>query len=192
MASIPIYLMSLVRFPKWAIEAINSKMAKNFWDDQEDRRRYHLSNWHSMAQKKEHGGLGIPDLRDLNLCLLAAWIKRYYEAAPKLWKMIVDHKYQVDSPNLFCCDGKQGSPFWRGVMWAAKAAKMSYSWKISNGGKVRFWEDCWFGTCSLAIQYWKLYSIINEQGKLVRDAWDGHHLRFTFRRTIDSRTMALW
>jgi hypothetical protein len=26
----------------------------------------------------------------------------------------------------------------------------------------------------------------------VRDAWDGHHLRFTFRRTVDSRTMALW
>jgi hypothetical protein len=84
LASIPIYLMSLIRFFKWAIEAINSQMAKFFWDDQEDRRRYHLSNWHSMAQKKEHGGLGIPDLRDINLCLLAAWIKRYYEPAPKL------------------------------------------------------------------------------------------------------------
>jgi hypothetical protein len=26
----------------------------------------------------------------------------------------------------------------------------------------------------------------------VRDAWDGHHLRFTFKRTVDSRLMALW
>jgi hypothetical protein len=77
--------MSLIRFPKWAIEAINSQMANFFWDDQEDRRRYHLSNWHSMAQKKEHEGLDIPDLRDLNLCLLAAWrLKRYYEPALKL------------------------------------------------------------------------------------------------------------
>jgi hypothetical protein len=25
----------------------------------------------------------------------------------------------------------------------------------------------------------------------VREAWDGHHLKFTFR-TIDSRTMAMW
>jgi hypothetical protein len=87
--------------------------------------------------------------------------------------------------------------FWYNVTYreathATKAIKMGYSWKIGNGGKVRFWEDCWFGTCSLAIQYWKLYSIINYQGKSVRDAWDGHHLRFTFRRTIDSRTIALW
>jgi hypothetical protein len=49
--------------------------------------------WYSLAQKKEHGRLGIPDLRDLNLCLLAAWIQRYYKPTPKLWKEIVDNKY---------------------------------------------------------------------------------------------------
>jgi hypothetical protein len=32
-----------------------------------------MSNWYSLAQK-EYGGLGIPDLIDLNLCLLASWI----------------------------------------------------------------------------------------------------------------------
>jgi hypothetical protein len=69
---------------------------------------------------------------------------------------------------------------------------MGYRWKICNDRKVRFWEDCWFGTCSLAIQFWEVYSIINEHGKTVRDAWDGHHLRFTFKRTVDSRLMALW
>jgi hypothetical protein len=41
---------------------------------------------------------------------------------------------------------------------------MGYRWKIGNGRKVRFWEDLWFSTCSLAIQYWEIYSIINEQG----------------------------
>jgi hypothetical protein len=72
LASIPIYLMSLIKFPKWAIETINSQMAIFFWDDQGDKYRYHLSNWYSLAQKKEHDGLGFPDLRDLNLCLLAS------------------------------------------------------------------------------------------------------------------------
>jgi hypothetical protein len=122
LASIPIYLMSLIRFPKWVIEAINSQMTNFFWDDQGDKHRYHLSNWHSMAQKKEFGGLGIPDLRDLNLCLLAAWIQRYYDPTPKLWKEIVEQKYKVDSPNLFCCDDRQGPPFWKGVMWGCKGS----------------------------------------------------------------------
>ena len=31
----------------------------------------------------------------------------------------------------------------------------------SNGEKVRFWEDNWLGTSSLAIQYWKLYRFVN-------------------------------
>jgi hypothetical protein len=50
----------------------------------------------------------------------------------------------------------------------------------------------WFGTCSLAIQYWEIYSIINEQGSSVRDSWDGTNLKFSFRRTVDSRTMGFW
>jgi hypothetical protein len=48
-------------------------MANFFWDDTESKHKYHLSNWVSLTQRKENGGLGIPDLRDLNLCLLASW-----------------------------------------------------------------------------------------------------------------------
>ena len=78
LASIPIYLLSVIKFPKWAIETINSQMANFLWNDAENKSKYHLSNWHSLAKKKEFGGWGIPDLRDLNLCLLASWINRYH------------------------------------------------------------------------------------------------------------------
>jgi hypothetical protein len=44
----------------------------------------------------------------------------------------------------------------------------------------------------LAIRYWDIYSIVNEKGCSVREAWDGQHPRFTFRRTVDSWTIALW
>jgi hypothetical protein len=49
LASIPIYLMSLIRFPKWVIGSINSHMANFFWDDTKDKYKYHISNWHSLA-----------------------------------------------------------------------------------------------------------------------------------------------
>jgi hypothetical protein len=39
LASIPIYLMSVIKFPKWAIEIINSHMTNFFWDDQEEKHR---------------------------------------------------------------------------------------------------------------------------------------------------------
>jgi hypothetical protein len=45
LASIPLYLMSAIKFPKWAIDAINSHMGNFLWDNQIDNRKYHLSNW---------------------------------------------------------------------------------------------------------------------------------------------------
>jgi hypothetical protein len=33
LASIPAYLLSIIKFPKWSIEAINSQMANFFWED---------------------------------------------------------------------------------------------------------------------------------------------------------------
>jgi hypothetical protein len=33
--------------------------------------------------------------------------------------------------------------------WRARAVKMGYRWKVGNDKKVLFWEDIWFGNCSL-------------------------------------------
>ena len=65
LASIPIYLLSVIKFPKWAIESINSQMGKFLWNDNEGKHKYHLSNWPSLTQEKDYGGWGIPDLKFL-------------------------------------------------------------------------------------------------------------------------------
>jgi hypothetical protein len=83
LASIPIYLMTVIKFPKWAIKIINSHMSKFFWNDLEDKHKYHLANWKSLCMK-EFGGLGIPDLRELNMCLLASWVQRFYSPGSRL------------------------------------------------------------------------------------------------------------
>jgi hypothetical protein len=51
---------------------INSQMAHVLWDDYDGHRKYHLANWGLVSQKIEFGGLGIPNLADMNLCLLAS------------------------------------------------------------------------------------------------------------------------
>ena len=52
LASIPIYLLSVIKFPKWAIENINSHMGNFLWNDSEGKHKYHLSNWLSVAKKR--------------------------------------------------------------------------------------------------------------------------------------------
>ena len=53
LASTPIYLLSVIKLPKWAIENINSQMANFLWNDQEGNHKYHLSNFKSLAPKKK-------------------------------------------------------------------------------------------------------------------------------------------
>jgi hypothetical protein len=101
-------------------------------------------------------------------------------------------KYHLNDPNIFCCRDRNASPFLKGFLWAAQAAKMGYRWKYGNGRRIRFWEDQWIGTCSFAIQFLEIYLIVNEKGISLRDAWDGANLRFTFTRTVDRRLMNMW
>jgi hypothetical protein len=69
--------MSFIKFPKWAIKIINTHLANCLWNDNADSHKIHLVNWDSISMLKDYGGLGIPNLRDLNISLLASWIKRY-------------------------------------------------------------------------------------------------------------------
>jgi hypothetical protein len=72
------------------------------------------------------------------------------------------------------------------------AAKMGYKWRVGDGKKIRFWEDNWLGSSSLAIQFWPLYKIVNEKGKSISDLWDGVDLKCTFRRTVSEDLYQAW
>jgi hypothetical protein len=86
-------------------------------------RKMHLANWHLICIKKQYGGLAIPEIRDLNLCLLGSWVKRYIRDEGKLWWRVVERKY-CRKGNNFCSDKNHASPFWKGVILAAQAVKM--------------------------------------------------------------------
>jgi hypothetical protein len=69
-------------------------MANCFWDDYEGHRKMHLANWHLICMKKEFGRPGIPDLKDLSLCLLRSWVKRFISDEGKLWRNIAERILQ--------------------------------------------------------------------------------------------------
>jgi hypothetical protein len=65
--------------------------------------------------KQEFGGLGIPNIRDLNISLMSSWIRRFNLDDHKMWKDIIQFKYRTQHPNIFACSIVNVSPFWRGV-----------------------------------------------------------------------------
>jgi hypothetical protein len=104
----------------------------------------------------------------------------------------VEYKYNIKNPNVLCCPSVGSSPFWKGVIWAMQAAKIGNHWNLGKGDKIRFWEDQWLGNTSIAILYWPLYVINEQQGKTMSEVWDGENLMLTFRRTVSEQDMNLW
>jgi hypothetical protein len=114
LASIPIYLLSYIKFPKWDIRLLESQMAHCLWNSNADCHNLHLASWQHVTMLQEYGGLGVPNIRELNLCLLGSWIRRYTLDDGKLWKNLVDFKYNNRDTNVFTCRDTGASNFWKG------------------------------------------------------------------------------
>lgn len=115
--------------------------------------------------------------------MLGSWLKRYNSDRNKLWKELLDFKYEIEKPNIFLGRTSNSSSFFKGFIWAAQAVKIGFRWKVGNGKKIRLWEDT--GSTSLAIQFWALYIIINEHGKSIANLWDGITLECSFGRNVN-------
>jgi hypothetical protein len=70
--SILVHLLSFIKFPKWTVKLIETQMSHYQWNDEENAHRYHLASWKHVTMIKEYRGLGVPDLRELNMCLLGS------------------------------------------------------------------------------------------------------------------------
>ena len=77
-------------------------------------------------------------------------------------------------------------------MWAARAVKFGYRWVVGDGVKIRFWEDTWFGSSPLSVQFWGLYTVCNENLATIQQVWDGVNLKLTFRRNFNQKMIQQW
>jgi hypothetical protein len=78
-------------------------MAHCIWNNTADCHIYHLTSWQHVTMPKEYGGLGVPNIRELNMCLLGSWLRRYSLGDEKIGKNLVDFKYNTCNPNIFTC-----------------------------------------------------------------------------------------
>jgi hypothetical protein len=91
LASILVYILSFIKFPKWAITLLESQMTHCLWNNDNDCHSYHLASWPHVTMRQEFGVLGVLSLRELNFCLLASCVRRYVVDKEKIWKLIIDY-----------------------------------------------------------------------------------------------------
>ncbi|XP_024630578.1 uncharacterized protein [Medicago truncatula] len=57
------------------------------------RKKISCVKWKSVCQQKKNGGMGIKDVRVMNVCLLAKWRWRLLDEENALWKDVLEEKY---------------------------------------------------------------------------------------------------
>jgi hypothetical protein len=96
-----IYHMSMYLLPKTTIEKLEKIRRKFFWQGGKLRKKYHLVRWEKVCKSKKKGGLGIKNLRNMNISLLCKWWW-LLESGEGLWQDIVRKKYVKHYP--ICLD----------------------------------------------------------------------------------------
>jgi hypothetical protein len=70
LSNAPIYHMSIYLLPKTIIKSLD-KIRRTFcWQGGGTKKKYHLIRWTKIYQHKKRGGLGIKNIRKMNISLL--------------------------------------------------------------------------------------------------------------------------
>lgn len=128
--------------------------------------------WKTVCQHKENGGLGVRDIKVVNVSLLAKWRWRLLVGSTSSWKEVLMAKY---GDNIFrMVEGDSylwprfTSSWWKeivnlevfgGIPWFNREVVIS----VGNGRKTSFWNDKWIGNSSFRAKYPRLFSISNQK-----------------------------
>jgi hypothetical protein len=153
-----VYHMSMFLPPKTTIAKME-KIRRFFWHGGKLKRKYHLVKWNKIRKAKKKGGLGIKDLRRMNISLLCKWWWGL-ENSEGLWQDIVTIKYVKDSPIcLIPIKLNDLPPLWKDLMKVRHIYLRGRGYKVNNGKSVSFWQDVWLEEKPLCIIYPVLFDL---------------------------------
>jgi hypothetical protein len=168
--AIPVFFLSYMKMPiKVWKEAV--KIQRTFlWGGLSKRNKTCWVKWDDICKPKREAGLGIRDLRLMNLSLLAKWRWKLLSHEKEVWKDVIMAKYGAvyvgagDIGELQVA--RSASIWWRDIClldkntnWFAEALEK----RVRNGIHTLFWSDRWIGNISLKQRFPRIFSISNQQ-----------------------------
>jgi hypothetical protein len=91
LTSLPMFMLSFLEIPKGVSKRLDFYRSHFFWQSDEHKKKYRLSQWNIICRPKDQGGLGIEVLELKNKCLLSKWIfKLLFEG---VWQQLLHNKY---------------------------------------------------------------------------------------------------
>jgi hypothetical protein len=176
--AIPIFYLSFMKIPVSVWKKIRRIQRDFLWGCQGDRKKINWIKWDTICLPKNNGGLGVRDVRVVNISLLTKWRWRLLHEDNAVWKEVVKSKYGsgvVGSTVL----GDENRPWFASLWWkdiCSIGSNFSQNWfsqgvvrKLGNGVNTRFWRDTWVGEIPLQCKFPRLFSISTQKDLSVAD-----------------------
>jgi hypothetical protein len=133
-----------------------------FWQAGRLKKKYHLVKWDIVCKANKKGGLGLKDLRKMNVSLLCKWWW-LLESGEGIWQDIVNLKYVKNYPICDTTSKMNDSPLWRDLMKVRYIYLRGRRYKVNNGRNASFWKDLWIGDKPLCLAYPVLLDLCSNQ-----------------------------
>jgi hypothetical protein len=196
--SIPIFYLSYYKMPNKVWKKVVRIQREFLWGGPKGGKRISWVKWSLICMERKHGGLGVRDIRLVNISLLVKWRWRLLLPGRSLWKDVVIAKYgshmlqHVEWANF--STPSNVSSWWKNIVnlekvvpgknWLMEAIKR----KVGNGEETLFWYSKWASEAPLALLYPRLFILSNYKDCKVSDivSRNGNSLEWNFvwRRTL--------
>jgi hypothetical protein len=193
--AIPIFYLSYLKLPVQVWRKIRQIQRDFLWGGRRGSRKISWIKWDTVCLPKNKGGLGVRDVRVVNISLLAKWRWRLLDINHAVWKEVISSKYGAAAVGKVeiheDCKPWFASLWWRDI--SSIGLNLDINWfssnayrKLGNGMQTRFWWDIWNGGIPLKDRFPRLFSISNQQNASVAEMYNnnigGERWLFTWRR----------
>ncbi|WOL02704.1 hypothetical protein Cni_G11423 [Canna indica] len=158
-SSLVAYLWSVFKVPGWVVNMIDKKRRKFFWSgtDATSSGRC-LVRWDSITRPLEAGGLGILELRSHCSARRGGWIWKVMLGKSLLWVRLMDSLYgdfqSWNGANFL----RKASPVWKDLRHLFEVMRLSSSFIVGDGRRIKLWTDCWANGECLAERFPSLFN----------------------------------
>jgi hypothetical protein len=172
--SIPIFYLSFMRMPAQIIKKVTRIQREFLWGGVNGGRKLSWIKWRVVCQGKNNGGLGVRDIKAVNLSLLMKWRWRLLDYNDVgLWKEVLVAKYgsQITrNASWILASNSYLSFLWWKDLCDLEGCVESKNWVVEsvsrclgNGRNTRFWMDKWVGDSLLCESFPRLFSISTQK-----------------------------
>ncbi|KAG8060373.1 hypothetical protein GUJ93_ZPchr0002g26796 [Zizania palustris] len=191
-SSIPLYMLSFYEIPKGVLKRIDACRSRLLWQEGQGARKYHLENWAMICSPKDYGGLGVLDLKWMNIALMGKWLWKF-ETESGIWQTLLSNKYSRHKKPLCLMESKMGdSQFWKTLMRIKPLYRKFCRMKIGNGENISFWEDTWVGNKPLSEMYHDLFITCFIKHMTVAEVFKSNWNVLKFRRDLVGSRFQSW